>query len=134
MGGKLSKKYTTNPTKNDFIGRGTYGEVYRARRILDNKLIAIKKIKLKKDTDRRDIVNEVRRLEYLSKDPNCHPNIVCIYDYEITSTHINIFMELVEGDELDLIDFKDPQKYYKAFLEFAKGLQYLHETSRSSRY
>lgn len=120
--GSSQTKYTL-PSPDNFIGKGTFGEVYRCRRKADNCVVAVKIIGKVNDT----VMNEIHKLKLLSKDPHCHPNIVCIYDHFRFENKVAIVMEYVSGHELDLIEFKNPKHYYQAFWEFAKGLQYLHE-------
>lgn len=55
------------------LGEGTYAVIYKARRLADNKMTALKKIKLKQQRDGINFsaIREIQALKELE-----HPNIV----------------------------------------------------------
>lgn len=56
-----------------FVGEGAYSSVYHVRRISDNDLYALKKVRMQKlsDKEKENALNEVRILASIR-----HPNIV----------------------------------------------------------
>jgi NIMA (never in mitosis gene a)-related kinase len=58
---------------NVFIGEGAYSSVYHVRRIKDNEIYALKKVRMMKlsDKEKENALNEVRILASIT-----HPNIV----------------------------------------------------------
>lgn len=119
------------------LGKGAFGEVYKARRP-DGKLIALKVIDTSKLTGQQfnDINNEVSTLTKLST-PECNPFVVCYYDshYDSKNKQYLIEMEYIEGQEmLDFIKNRamtDEEYYYYLLLiarDLSLGLSHAHKT------
>jgi len=61
------------------LGNGTYGHVYSATRISDQKLFAVKSIKLEKMKESGDIKMLEQELEILrTKEFTAHPNLLSV--------------------------------------------------------
>ena len=81
------------------LGSGSFGVVYKVRRVVDNNVYVLKQINianLKKIT-RNEAINEVTILNKLE-----HPNIVKYYDSFIENKNLNIIMEFCEGGDLSV--------------------------------
>jgi len=91
---------------NDFIilneiGKGAFGSVYRAKRIQDGELYALKQIDISilKEKEKENCINEVRLLASID-----HPNIVSYKDafYDNDSQSLNIIMEYMDDGDLEM--------------------------------
>ncbi|XP_053213147.1 mitogen-activated protein kinase kinase kinase kinase 5-like isoform X5 [Panonychus citri] len=124
-----------NPTDYDLIqrvGSGTYGDVYKAKRISKNELAAIKIIKLDPLEDFRVIQQEI----VMMKDCR-HPNIVAFYGSYLSRDRLWICMEYCGGGSLQdiyLVTGSLPEPHI-AFVcrETLNGLFYLHSMGRMHR-
>src|SRR5437763_13483713 len=77
------------------VGKGGFGEVWKARDTRLNRTVAIKRLpeSLVHDAERRERL----RREALAASSLNHPNICTIYDFvEITGEHL-LVMEYIEG-------------------------------------
>src|SRR5437868_116041 len=85
------------------IGRGAMGVVYRAQDPAIGRVIAIKTIRLSDLTDEseRERLRERLFREAQSAGILSHPNIVTIYDVAEEEGLAFIFMELVNGPQLE---------------------------------
>ncbi len=115
-----------------FLGKGKFSEVYQAERILDQKLVALKIIKIYDIMDKETVQKCLKEVDLLKK--VSHPNIVKYYDSFITNNELFIAIEWADkGDvkklikkfkqEGDLIEESHIIKYTK---EIAGALQHMH--------
>jgi serine/threonine protein kinase len=114
------------------IGRGAMGVVYRAQDPAIGRVIAIKTIRLSDFTDdsererlRDRLVREAQSAGILS-----HPNIVTIYDIAEENGMAFIFMELVNGPQLEQLlnsGFPDSQNVLNILRQTAAALDYAHK-------
>lgn len=109
------------------IGRGHLGVVYKAQKLSDKKLFAIKI--LTKQTD-RDIQRFQREVRAASKFD--HPNIVRVYDLGSTGDGAPyIVMELISGTTLRKIIRTEgklpPDRCVRIFEQICNALQHLHD-------
>jgi len=109
------------------IGQGGFSVVYRAKRLKDSKVFAIKKIT--KDEEGVDI-ELLKREIYIMKKVD-HPNILKLYEVYEDDDYFWLVLELVEGMELfdKIVDRgnyseKDAANIVKQIVEAVK---YLHE-------
>lgn len=116
----------------DRIGKGGFGEVYRAFDTLLHQHVAIKFYPREEGQEKYGVIDEMRTAIKLH-----HPNIVRVFDADIVEItdnfghkHVNEvgIMELVEGGSLrDFIDAKPSLAQIQAVVVgMIKGLEYLH--------
>src|SRR2546429_4965662 len=114
------------------IGRGAMGVVYRAQDPAIGRVIAIKTIRLSDFTDESErerlrdrLVREAQSAGILS-----HPNIVTIYDIAEENGMAFIFMELVNGPQLEQLlnaGITDGQVVLNILRQTAAALDYAHK-------
>lgn len=106
------------------LGGGAFGTVYEANDKHGNKY-AIKQIIIKDPNHIQMFLNEINVLKKLSLSPNCHQDIVCIYDsiYDRFHNIIYVVMELIDGDTLYVGSIKPSEKLLKSCSE---TLSFIH--------
>ena len=125
--GIMSKRYK----KIEFLGEGQFATVYKAEDLEnDNKIVAVKKIKLGQKSDARDGINrtalrEIKLLQELS-----HPNIIGLLDVIGHKSNISLIFDYMDTDLEVLIHDTAillTAGHIKAYvLMTLKGLEYLH--------
>ncbi|XP_049309311.1 mitogen-activated protein kinase kinase kinase kinase 3 isoform X6 [Bactrocera dorsalis] len=114
------------------IGSGTYGDVYKAKRIQSNELAAIKVIKLEPTDDIQIIQQEIIMMR------DCrHKNIITYYGSYLRRDKLWICMEYCGGGSLqDIYQVTGPlteQQIAYMCRETLKGLEYLHTMGKMHR-
>ena len=108
------------------LGSGSYGNVYKAKNIIMDNIVAIKAIEKVQENmiDDLEIKNEINILKTLS-----HPNIVKIYEFFDTPIYYYIVTEYCKKGELfAYIKNKYNEKQLSVlFYQVFSGLVYLHE-------
>lgn len=85
------------------LGRGGYGEVFKAEDTLMSRVVAVKRIEATSKTSGRAL-NEARAAGQLN-----HPNVVTVYDLERDDEFYYLIMEYIDGVTLSkALDAKSP--------------------------
>ena len=103
------------------IGEGGLGEVFKAKDLWNKKDLALKILKEKIHQEK--FKKEFEHLTQLS-----HPGLVKAFDFFYTFDKTPYFtMELVEGKDLDQVDFKsDLKKLFPLSIKICEILEYIH--------
>ncbi|KAL0212145.1 hypothetical protein RCL1_005771 [Eukaryota sp. TZLM3-RCL] len=115
-----------------FLGKGSFGTVYKAVRIADSREYALKTLDIQSmsQKEREDAVNECRILASVS-----HPNIIAYKHAFIENDKLAIVTDLAtSGDLLGLIKkFKSRRQFFSEdtvwsfFIQICLGLKALHD-------
>ncbi|GBG25367.1 Protein kinase, putative [Hondaea fermentalgiana] len=92
---ELENCYQVDWSKEGFLGKGYFAEVYRARDIRSGRQVAVKRIS-RHNQDVKALRTEIEALLRVQG----HPNIVSLYDVFIDENAVILAMELLEGGEL----------------------------------
>jgi len=115
------------------IGRGRYGEVYKARNRETNEFVAVKVIQAKREYDENQILKEVTILNECN-----HPNVVKYFGSHFKDCNAWIVMELCGGGTIREIvnelkyTLTEEQISYVC-REILKGLTYIHHNKKNSQ-
>ena len=116
------------------LGRGAFSSVYLVRRKEDNKIYAMKRVKIvglgKKE--KNNVFNEVRLLASIN-----HKNIIGYNEafYDNKSETLNIILEYADGGDLSTKIKQNSKKHiffdemtiWKTLIQILEGLKYLHK-------
>ena len=117
------------------LGRGGFGEVFKARRISDGALVAVKHLFAEKQSER--FIKEAKILQQYS-----HPNLVKYIDFMIVEGVVGekqyfLILEFLEGmpgwtlrTRLKNEGRLEPSEAFPLFIGYLAALQFLHENSR----
>ncbi|KAI7871226.1 kinase-like domain-containing protein [Spinellus fusiger] len=114
------------------VGEGTYGVVYRVIDTQSNQVVALKKIRMERETDGMPI-SSLREISILKR--MRHPNIVNVTDVAVGPKLESIFlvMEYCEqdlGTLLDMVPTPYTASEVKCLMQqLLKGLEYCHDHS-----
>ena len=116
------------------IGEGAYSTVYTVRRIEDNQLYALKKVKIKQlsKKEKQNALNEIRILASIQS-----PNIISYKESFVDETDSTLCIVMEYADEGDLFQkitlyqkiktsFNE-EDIWRIFVQITKGLNDLHE-------
>lgn len=124
---------------NDFeilakIGEGTYSTVYKARRLSDNQLYAIKKVKINNlsEKEKKNALCEIRIMASIN-----HPNIIAYKEafFDQSDSSLCLIMEYADsGDLWQKIQScikrstrLNEKTIWSIFIQMVRGLKALHE-------
>jgi hypothetical protein len=114
------------------IGRGAMGAVYEARRLMDQKAVALKVLTCPGDTE--SLARFAREAQIASQ--IAHPNLVSVFDLDVNETgDFYLVMELIDGPTLrDCTHLFGPTPWsMRVLLQIASGLAALHEVGTLHR-
>ncbi|KAK3694067.1 hypothetical protein B0T22DRAFT_60484 [Podospora appendiculata] len=122
--------FTMRWQQGQFVGGGTFGNVYAAMNLDTGTLMAVKEIRLQDPklipSIAGQIRDEMRVLESVD-----HPNVVSYYGIEVHRDRVYMFMEFCSGGSLsNLLEhgrIEDEQVIMVYALQLLEGLAYLHE-------
>ncbi|ANM66897.1 Protein kinase superfamily protein [Arabidopsis thaliana] len=128
---KTLEKATGGFKDGNLIGRGGFGDVYKAC-LGNNTLAAVKKIENVSQEAKREFQNEVDLLSKIH-----HPNIISLFGYGNELSSSFIVYELMESGSLDT-QLHGPSRgsaltwhmRMKIALDTARAVEYLHERCR----
>ncbi|CAL9736797.1 CTD kinase subunit alpha [Monosporozyma servazzii] len=111
------------------VGEGTYGKVYKAKNMLTNHIVALKKLRLQNERDGFPItsIREIKLLQSFN-----HPNVSSIKEIMIESSRsIYMIFEYADNDLSGIllskkIQLKDSQRKH-IFKQLLEGCSYLHD-------
>lgn len=117
--------------KIDFLGEGQFATVYKARdRDNDDRIVAVKKIKLGTRAEAKDGINRTALREIKLLQELHHRNVIELVDVFGHKSNVSIVMDFMDTD-LEVI-IKDPSIVLSAaniksyILQTLQGLEYLH--------
>lgn len=111
------------------IGEGTYGVVYKAKDVQTNKIVALKKIRLKPEEEGvpSTAIREIALLKELY-----HVNVVQLLDVIHTSTKLTLVFEHCDTDLKKIMDSRngkplDPETAKLYLYQMFQGIAYIHK-------
>lgn len=113
------------------LGEGAYGKVYQARDTQTKTDVAIKAMALANPRIPKVMGEELAAYKALSKEPNCHQYVACLYDYFIESPYVYLVLELMEGDIVDMP--KTPDRIVALIHDSLSAVAYIHEKGYAHR-
>ena len=108
------------------VGKGTFGTVIKVKHMIDEKVYAVKVLKVS-DKNRKNIISEVKILSSIE-----HPNIIRYFGSWISTNlnglFVNIQMDYCEYSLKNILEKKTKQKIYEDyFRNIISGIKHLHE-------
>ncbi len=114
----------------DLISEGGMSHVYKARRISDGTIVALKVLKTETLPSREKMERLARRSEGEIATSLIHENVVRTYEYGQRGEEYYIAMEYIDGPNLrDMILDGKPEKTrerMKIIMQIGRGLEYIH--------
>jgi NIMA (never in mitosis gene a)-related kinase 1/4/5 len=116
-----------------FLGKGTFGAVYQARREADDKIYAIKKVDTRRMSakERADAVNEIRVLASVSG-----PHVITFFEAFVEADILYIVTEFAQhGDMLAYLKAKrrqgniPEQTVWSLFIQMCLGVKTMHDAN-----
>lgn len=115
-----------------YIGKGQFSVVNRARCKVSNEMVALKKVQLYEMTDlkaRNDCMKEIQLLQQLN-----HPNVVCYIHSFVENKELQIVLELADaGDLAQLLRYCQRQHrllvektIWHYFVQLCSALEHMH--------
>lgn len=111
------------------IGRGTFGEVYRAWDSRLDREVALKILPRDDDPDQRRWTSVIREGQLLARVR--HPNVVTVYGADLIGDRIGVWMELIDGRTLDRVLATDgvfaEQQSMEIGIQLCRALAAVHD-------
>jgi TolB-like protein/Flp pilus assembly protein TadD len=112
------------------IGRGTFGEVYRAWDSRLDREVALKILPCDDDPDQHGWTSVIREGQLLARVR--HPNVVTVYCADLIDNRIGVWMELIDGRTLDQVLATDgvfaEQQAMEIGIQLCHALAAVHDT------
>ncbi|KXX77032.1 MAP kinase kinase kinase wis4 [Madurella mycetomatis] len=128
--------FTMRWQQGNFVGGGTFGNVYAAMNLDTGQLMAVKEIRLQDPKLIPNIAGQIRD-EMRVLETVDHPNVVSYYGIEVHRDRVYMFMEFCSGGSLaNLLEhgrIEDEQVIMVYALQLLEGLAYLHELKIAHR-
>lgn len=121
------------------LGQGSFGSVLLVKNIFTNELRTVKFIPMDQITEQRLLDTELNAWKRISLHPNCHPHVVCLYEYRKNVSFDNkpyyaLIMEYIPNSMdmfdflADVIDYQPTLPMLKTMLlQLATGLKHIHD-------
>lgn len=122
--------------KGNFIGSGSFGQVYLGMNSITGELMAIKQVELPTMSDKGDESRKKAMIDALHREMSLlqvlhHPHIVQYFGSNSDKTHLNIFLEYVPGGSVStmLANYGtfEPSLVRSFVRQILDGLDYLHK-------
>lgn len=116
------------------LGKGTYSTVYKVKRITDEKIYALKKVRIMslKEKEKRNALNEIRILASIN-----HPNIISYKEafFDDESRTLCLVLEYADGGDLyqRILQYQKKGKYmsetfiWNLMIQIVRGMKALHD-------
>ncbi|XP_011191044.1 cyclin-dependent kinase 7 [Zeugodacus cucurbitae] len=120
----------TRYEKISFLGEGQFATVYKARDVLTDQIVAVKKIKIGSREEAQDGINRTALREIKLLHELQHENVIGLVDVFGHKSNVSLVFDFMDTD-LEII-IKDPkiiltQANIKAYMVMTlRGLEYLH--------
>ena len=84
------------------LGNGKYGRVFKAKYLPNNKIFAIKEIKIQEDNPNQELAisREINTMNLMSNIK--HPNIMEYFGYFKENNHYYLVLEYINGENLEI--------------------------------
>jgi serine/threonine protein kinase len=110
------------------LGQGATGEVFLAREVANDRLVAIKSLHPECASDQETLTRFRREAQVLSR--LTHPNIVRFFEFGMVDARPFLVNEYVDGTDLkrylDRSGIRDPVAIIRLMIAALQGLEYLH--------
>ncbi|GAA94944.1 uncharacterized protein L969DRAFT_78413 [Mixia osmundae IAM 14324] len=109
------------------VGEGTFGKVYKARNRENNRMVALKRIRMEQERDGFPVtaVREIKLLQSLS-----HANVVTLLEMMVSQGHVYMVFEYLDYDLTGVLHHPQLEltaAHNKSIMQqFLSGLQYIH--------
>uniref|UniRef100_A0A0L8FIA0 Protein kinase domain-containing protein n=1 Tax=Octopus bimaculoides TaxID=37653 RepID=A0A0L8FIA0_OCTBM len=116
--------------KIEFLGEGQFATVYKAKDLVDDRIVAVKKIKIGTRAEAADGINRTALREIKLLQEISHPNIIGLLNVFGHKSNVSLVFDFMETD-LEII-IKDssivltPSHIKSYILQTLEGLNYLH--------
>jgi cyclin-dependent kinase 7 len=117
--------------KIEFLGEGQFAIVFKARDLIEDKIVAVKKIKAGSKAEFSDGVNRTALREIKLLQELHHPNIISLFDVFGHKSNISLVFDFMDTDlELVIRDNSivlTPANIKAYLIMTLRGLEFLHE-------
>ncbi|KAG8983375.1 kinase subunit of RNA polymerase II carboxy-terminal domain kinase I, partial [Tulasnella sp. 427] len=110
------------------VGEGTFGKVYKAKNVMNGRLVALKRIKVEAEKDGFPVtaLREIKLLQSLS-----HPNIILLHEMMVSKGNVFMVFDYMEHDLTGILSQSqfvfEPAHLKSLCHQMLHGLAYLHQ-------